>query len=140
MTDYTNKIIAVDFDGTCVKHMYPTIGEDIGAAPILRKLIKNGARLILWTMRSGEHLDDAVRWARYNDIAFWGVNRNPEASAWSSSPKAYAHLYIDDAALGIPLIKPKAERPYVDWIAVNELLFPSPPTSKGRKPKSKSKP
>ncbi len=25
-------IIAIDFDGTCVTHMYPKIGRDIGAS------------------------------------------------------------------------------------------------------------
>lgn len=28
-------IIAVDFDGTCVTHEFPKVGEEIGAAPVL---------------------------------------------------------------------------------------------------------
>ena len=32
-------IIALDFDGTCVKHAYPKIGEDIGAVPVLKEMI-----------------------------------------------------------------------------------------------------
>ena len=44
--------ICIDFDGTCVKHEFPEIGEDIGAAPVLKELIANGHRLILFTMRS----------------------------------------------------------------------------------------
>ena len=43
--------IAIDFDGTCVTHEYPNVGRDIGAAPVLRKLVENGHKLILWTMR-----------------------------------------------------------------------------------------
>ena len=46
-------IIAVDFDGTVVTHAYPHIGNDIGAVPVLRELIGNGCRVILYTMRSG---------------------------------------------------------------------------------------
>ena len=46
-------IIAVDFDGTVVTHAYPHIGNDIGAVPVLRELIGNGCRMILYTMRSG---------------------------------------------------------------------------------------
>ena len=46
-------IIAIDFDGTCVTHEYPYIGKDIGAVPVLQRLVKAGHELILWTMRSG---------------------------------------------------------------------------------------
>ena len=55
-------IIAVDFDGTCVKHAYPKIGEDIGAVPVLKEMVKNGHQLVLNTMRSGKLLDEAVQW------------------------------------------------------------------------------
>ena len=34
--------IVLDFDGTVVKHRYPAVGEDIGAVPVLKKLVKNG--------------------------------------------------------------------------------------------------
>lgn len=33
-------VIAVDFDGTCVTHEFPKIGKDIGAIPVLRKLVE----------------------------------------------------------------------------------------------------
>lgn len=117
-------IIAIDFDGTCVTHDYPEIGKDIGAIPILKALVKNGDKLILWTMRSGETLDAAVKWFSDNGIELWGVNKNPEQT-WSDSPKAYAHLYIDDAALGCPIIMDfkVSERPFVDWNRVKEFMF-----------------
>ena len=44
--------IAIDFDGTCVTHEYPNIGKDIGAIPVLKQLVKDGHKLILYTMRS----------------------------------------------------------------------------------------
>ena len=44
--------IVLDFDGTVVKHRYPAVGEDIGAVPVLRKLVQNGHDLLLSTMRS----------------------------------------------------------------------------------------
>lgn len=119
------RIIAVDFDGTCVTHEFPLVGRDIGAAPVLLALSKAGAKLILWTMRSGDRLADAVAWFDLNGIPLFGVNNNPEQAAWTESPKAYAHLYIDDAALGVPLLPGKgSERPYVDWKSVAELLYP----------------
>jgi predicted mannosyl-3-phosphoglycerate phosphatase (HAD superfamily) len=46
--------IAVDFDGTCVTHEYPYMGNDIGAVPVLRELAESGFKLILFTMRSGK--------------------------------------------------------------------------------------
>lgn len=49
-------IIAVDFDGTCVKHRYPMVGEDVdGAVSVLKELVRKGHKIILYTMRSGTH-------------------------------------------------------------------------------------
>lgn len=131
--------IAVDFDGTCVTHEYPKVGRDIGAAPVLRELVKSGARLILWTMRSDDRpdgstpLSDAVRWFKENDIPLFGVNSNPEQHSWTGSPKAYAQIYIDDAALGCPLLPGlQDERPFVDWKAVRAMLVANPETIEGK--------
>ena len=119
-------IIGVDFDGTIVEHRFPAIGERVpGAIETLKKLVARGDRLILWTMRDGSYLDDAVLYCEENGVELWGVNENPEQD-WSGSPKAYCHVYIDDAALGCPLNYSKAVevgRPAVDWGAVDALLF-----------------
>lgn len=116
-------IIAVDFDGTCVTHEYPAIGKDIGAAPILRRLTDCGNKIILWTMRSGRELKAAVEWFEENNIPLWGINKNPDQS-WSTSPKAYANIYIDDAAIGTPLKTSElSARPYVDWDALLFLMM-----------------
>ena len=118
-----NLIIAVDFDGTCVTHEYPKIGRNIGAAPVLQRLVEHGAKLILWTMRSGQYLDDAVEWFKVNGIPLYGINENPEQKSWTSSPKAYAKCYIDDAAFGAPLLPGlKGERPYINWAVVEKSL------------------
>jgi len=131
-------IIAIDFDGTCVTHEFPKVGRDIGAVPVLKELVANGHKLILWTMRSdiddakstdleihsgsGKYLTDAVNWFKDNDIELWGIQTNPEQYTWTGSPKAYAQLYIDDAALGCPLKGYLGERPSVDWITVRQQL------------------
>lgn len=132
--------ICIDFDGTCVAHEYPIIGKDIGAIPVLKELVEKGHRLILFTMRSDRKkkkkidgqevmveenvLTEAVQWFADNDIPLYGVQKNPTQRFWTSSPKAYGHLYIDDAALGCPLIldDPNSDRPYVDWIRIREML------------------
>lgn len=118
-------IIAIDFDGTCVTHEYPKIGRDIGAVKVLREIVRNNHKLILWTMRSGKHLEEAVNWFTHHDIPLFGVNENPQQKEWTQSPKAYAQLYIDDAALGIPLITPvgkNEERPFVNWNKIYAIL------------------
>ena len=117
-------IIAVDFDGTTVTHEYPKVGRPIGAAQVLRLLVNEGHHLILYTMRSGALLEEALAWYAARGIPLLGANTNPSQAAWTSSPKVFAHLYIDDAALGIPLKlgRTPGERPYVDWFRVKRLL------------------
>lgn len=114
-------IIAIDFDGTCVTHEYPKVGKSIGAENVLRKLVAMGHDLVLYTMRSGLGLHEAIVWFSENKIQLSGVQYSPNQTSWTSSNKCYAHLYIDDAALGCPLIW-KDKRPYVDWSKVEILL------------------
>lgn len=117
-------IIAVDFDGTCTTHEYPRIGMDIGAAPVLKRLVANGHKLIIWTMRSGKELNEAMNWFSQNGIPYYAANENPQQLNWTDSPKAYAQLYIDDTALGCPLdFNPHmSSRPFVDWVVVEAML------------------
>ncbi len=133
--------IAIDFDGTCTTHDFPDVGKDIGAQMVLRELVNNGHDLILFTMRSnvddpkseldeivkqgGNYLDHAVEWFKDNDIELYGIQSNPTQSDWTHSPKCYAQLYIDDAALGCPLIydMTRSSRPFVNWRAVREILI-----------------
>ena len=119
-----NMYIAIDFDGTCVTHDYPRIGKDIGAIEVLKRLIKSGHKLILNTMRSGKELQDAIDWFKENGIELYGANKNPSQKSWTNSPKVYAHMYIDDAALGCPLKMDLnlSDRPFVDWDVVSTLL------------------
>ena len=117
-------IIAVDFDGTCVTHEYPNVGKNIGAEIVLKALTDEGHDLILYTMRdhpadSGvqDPLQEAIDWFSQNDIPLFGVNENPTQKSWTTSPKPYANLYIDDAALGMLPIMLSGGRPFVDWYA-----------------------
>lgn len=122
--------IAIDFDGTVVKHEYPNVGKDVGAIPVLKRLVKKGHNLILFTMRSGSQLEDAKQWFLTNNIPLYGIQYNPTQIKWTSSNKCYAQLYIDDAALGAPLLMDTGEfdtdiskiRPYIDWGKVEQIL------------------
>lgn len=116
-------VIAVDFDGTVVTHDYPRMGADAGAVPVLKELVANGYRLILLTMRSGELLKAAEDWFRWHQIPLHAVNENPSQKKWTSSPKVYADLYIDDSNLGCPLrFVDGVTRPVADWERIREQL------------------
>lgn len=145
-------IYAIDFDGTVVTHEFPKVGKDVPyAVETLQKIVAHGGKLILWTMRSNhtappefssepqhEHnpiieceadnyLDHAVKWFTDREIPLWGIQRNPDQDKWTSSPKAYAHVYIDDAAsMGTYTMRDPevSQREYVDWVLVDALLFP----------------
>ncbi|MCD8182160.1 MAG: hypothetical protein LUE99_02700 [Bacteroides sp.] len=96
--------IAIDFDGTIVEHRYPKIGNEIPFAIETLKMLQNdGHRLILWTVREGDLLQEAVAWCRKRGIEFYAVNRDyPEEDAAHQgfSRKIKADLFIDDSNLG----------------------------------------
>ena len=115
--------IGIDFDGTCVTHEYPNIGKDIGAVPVLKQLVADGHVLNLNTMRCGPELEAAVNWFKENGIPLNGINEDPGQGGWTQSPKVYANLYIDDAALGCPLVMDfETMKAHVDWKGVEELI------------------
>lgn len=97
-------IIAVDFDGTIVEHRYPAIGKERPFATVtLRRLIDEGHRLILWSVREGELLDEAVKWCEQRGVTFYAVNRDFEeedGTGHSYSRKIKADLFIDDRNVG----------------------------------------
>ncbi len=100
-------VIAVDFDGTIVEHRYPKIGKEIPFAVETLKLLQtDGHRLILWSVREGRLLEDAVDWCHSRGLDFFAVNSNvpPEYYAGEEPPlsprKLKADLFIDDRNLG----------------------------------------
>lgn len=97
--------IAVDFDGTIVEHRYPEIGEELPfATETLKMLIKDHHRLILWSVREGKLLDDAINWCRERGVEFYAVNRDyPEETTDNNqhfSRKLKVDVWIDDRNLG----------------------------------------
>lgn len=97
--------IAVDFDGTIVEHKYPQIGNEIPfATDTLKMLIADGHRVILWTVREGGLLDDAVRWLEERGVHLYCVNKDfPEENADAykeHSRKLKVDIFIDDRNVG----------------------------------------
>lgn len=98
-------IIAVDFDGTIVEHKYPHIGKEIPfATDTLKQLMREHHKLILWSVREGELLDEAVAWCRERGVEFYAVNKDfPEERQTTEhhySRKIKADVFIDDRNLG----------------------------------------
>lgn len=97
--------IAIDFDGTIVEDCYPEIGpEKPFATETLRMLIQEHHRLILWSVREGHSLEEAIDWCRERGVEFYAVNKDyPEEKAeWNNhfSRKIKADIFIDDRNIG----------------------------------------
>ena len=96
--------IAVDFDGTIVEHRYPEIGREIPFdIDTLKMLTKEGHRLILWSVREGHLLDEAVEWCRKRGLEFYAVNKDyPEENREDKnySRKLKVEMFIDDRNVG----------------------------------------
>lgn len=96
--------IAIDFDGTIVEHKYPEIGTEIPfAIDTLKMLINDRHRLILWSVREGVLLEEAVEYCRKRGVEFYAVNKDyPEEKTTDRnfSRKLKVDMFIDDRNLG----------------------------------------
>ena len=98
-------LIAVDFDGTIVEHRYPAIGRELPfAIETLKKLRDEHHKLILWSVREGRLLEEAVQFCKERGLEFYAVNRDyPEEQKGQNnhySRKLKVDLFIDDRNLG----------------------------------------
>lgn len=117
-------IIAVDFDGTLCENKWPEIGmpnEEL--IEYLKKRQANGEKLILWTNRVGNRLDEAVKWSAEKGLVFDAVNENlPEiVEAFGvDSRKIFANEYIDDRNR---LLESCREKSNMELWAKNEVMM-----------------
>jgi len=96
-------VIAVDFDGTIVEHAYPKIGKPIPfAIDVLKKLQQEEHHtLLLWTVREGRLLDEAMDYCSKKGVTFYAANKNyPEEELGKSPRKLLADIFIDDKNIG----------------------------------------
>jgi hypothetical protein len=110
--------IAVDFDGTIVEHDYPAIGKEmLFAFETLKALKKKGHKLILWTYRDGDLLQEAVDYCRENGVEFYAVNKSypEEKFVEGMSPKPNVDIFIDDRNIG----------GFIGWGEVFQTLHPN---------------
>ncbi len=134
--------ILIDFDNTVLAGNFPDVHTDIGAVPVLKRLVEEGHRLILFTCRSdnmdkevdtggldvapinGLFLTEAVQWFKDNDIPLYGIQRHPLQDGFTSSPKAFGDLLIDDTTLGAPVMVDLniSRKPFIDWKWAESML------------------
>jgi len=108
--------IAVDFDGTIVEHRYPAIGKEIPfAIDTLKRLAADHHRLILWTAREGQQLEEAIQFCHERGLDFYAVNCDIPDANWDNykqSRKLKVDVFIDDRNLGgLP-----------DWATIYEMV------------------
>jgi hydroxymethylpyrimidine pyrophosphatase-like HAD family hydrolase len=112
-----SKTIAIDFDGTIVEHEFPRIGKEmLFAFATIKELHKKGHKLILWTYRTGDLLDEAVEYCKKNGVEFYAVNKNyPEEEFTPDiARKLIADIFIDDRNVG----------GFLGWSAIWQILHP----------------
>lgn len=123
-------VIGLDFNGTLMSYDYPySIGKDIGAVPVLKRLLAKGHEFVLMTSVSPNEVGPArqrfaemLAWFVENGIPYIGINENPRCDAVTAKPRL--DLIIDDHALGIPLKIDEtiSNRAFVDWQRVEQML------------------
>lgn len=100
-----SKIIAVDFDGTLFTNAWPNIGEPIeGTINAVKAEQAAGSKIILWTNRIGDKLQEAVDACKKQGIEFDAVNDNlPEIveEFGVNCRKIFANEYWDDRAVKV---------------------------------------
>lgn len=121
--------IAVDFDSTlCLTDGFPHIVAQNGRCfEILHKWQDAGCKIILYTMRHDDDLDDAVEWCKECGFVFDGINKNQENDERDPEcDKLYAVFYIDDKAFGVPLLcdTEGKVRDHVDWDKIDSVFTP----------------
>jgi len=108
-------ILAVDFDGTIVKHAYPTIGEELpDAIPTLRDLKKAGWIITIWTCRDGKEAAAALDWLLTRGFMPHAINENCVNGINYGKNKIYADYYFDDRSFP----------PFSGWAEVRAAFLP----------------
>ena len=123
--------IAIDFDGTIVEDAYPKIGKPKPFAfETLRMLDQKGHKLILWTVRTGKTLAEAVEFCRKNGIEFYAINNEfmEEKYSGKSSRKINADIFVDDRNIG----------GFIGWGQVYQLIEGNDSEPKKITPRKKS--
>lgn len=114
------KYFAIDFDGTIAYDAYPNIGELIpGAKETMAKIRELGGQIVIWTCRTDEALENAIKFLADNGIEYDKFNESFDHNVnlyGNDTRKVYADIYIDDRSLHF-------QQQPVDWSLVEEIIF-----------------
>lgn len=98
-------IVAVDFDGTLCRDEFPAIG--VPRERVINRVKhhkEQGHKLILWTCRNGERLQEAIAWCAEQGLEFDAINENlPEIQKayGQDTRKVFADFYMDDKSVPV---------------------------------------
>ena len=111
---------ALDWDGTIVDdNQYPAIGEPKpNAVNVIKRIIENGGKIIIWTCRGGKEQEDGIR-DKLNEYGIFDFALNAHLSDTLDafehhSPKVFADVYIDDRGIYTKEI---------DWFEIERIIF-----------------
>jgi len=94
-------IFCIDFDGTITELGYPEIGkEKIKAIETIIRLQRAGHKIVIWTVREGKRLKEAVEWLKSRGVFpdFVNFTRGCERSTFETPDirKFDADYFLDD--------------------------------------------
>ena len=97
------QVIAVDFDGTLCENKWPEIGKpNLWLVDFIKTHKDKGHKIVLWTCREGELLNNAIDWCAKQGIMFDAINDNTKERIelyGNNCRKVSADLYIDDKSI-----------------------------------------
>jgi hydroxymethylpyrimidine pyrophosphatase-like HAD family hydrolase len=95
------KTIACDFDGTLCEFDFPNIGKPkVEVVNFIKKAHKAGHHIIIWTCRTGEYVQDMIRFLKKWGIPYDKINENYKIEI-DDCRKVFADIYLDDRALNV---------------------------------------
>ncbi len=112
--------IVLDIDGTVFYHRYPFLGKPLPGWEYIREWANDGATINISTMRHGKVLQDALDGLDKLGIKYSGVQRDMDQHLWTTSPKCYGHIIVDDIACGIP-VAPDPEDPDREYVLLDKV-------------------
>lgn len=114
--------IVLDIDGTVFYHRVPKLGDPVPGIDKIRGWAEDGAIINISTMRSGELLKEALNELDSLNIRYHSVYKDIGQEQWTSSPKCYGHIIVDDTCCGIPLGVDELGRDYVLLDEVDRII------------------
>lgn len=111
--------ICIDFDGTIVDD-FDLLSRQTkpNAFDVMKKLKAEGAYLVLWTLREGDRLMEALAYCVDNGVVFNSVNEIPIEMDYRRYNKTLrrkpdAHYFIDDRNIG----------GFIGWDKIEQILL-----------------